>query len=257
MTTDNSTANKKIALVTGALGGIGTAICHALIQAGYHIIATYTHKADSTVNRGEAWLKEEGMNASDFTFVETNLTDHEAATKAILDAIEKAGHIDVLVNNAGITRDTTFKKMTYEQWSEVIDTNLKSLFTVTQPVFNKMLEQKSGRIVSISSVNGLKGQFGQTNYSATKAGIIGFSKALAQEGAKSGVTVNVVAPGYTGTKMVMAVPEKVMESIKAGIPMGRLAQPEEIAAAVVYLVSDGAAYITGETINVNGGQYMH
>jgi acetoacetyl-CoA reductase len=242
MTTDNSTANKKIALVTGALGGIGTAICHALIQAGYHIIATYTHK---------------GMNASDFTFVETNLTDHEAATKAIVDAIEKAGHIDVLVNNAGITRDTTFKKMTYEQWSEVIDTNLKSLFTVTQPVFNKMLEQKSGRIVSISSINGLKGQFGQTNYSATKAGIIGFSKALAQEGAKSGVTVNVVAPGYTGTKMVMAVPEKVMESIKAGIPMGRIAQPEEIAAAVMYLVSDGAAYITGETINVNGGQYMH
>ena len=124
-----------------------------------------------------------------------------------------------------------------------------------------MLEQKSGSIVSISSINGLKGQFGQTNYSATKAGIIGFSKALAQEGAKSGVTVNVVAPGYTGTKMVMAVPEKVMEkvmeSIKAGIPMGRLAQPEEIAAAVMYLVSDGAAYITGETINVNGGQYMH
>ena len=139
----------------------------------------------------------------------------------------------------------------------MIDTNLKSLFTVTQPVFNKMLEQKSGRIVSISSINGLKGQFGQTNYSATKAGIIGFSKALAQEGAKSGVTVNVVAPGYTGTKMVMAVPEKVMESIKAGIPMGRIAQPEEIAAAVMYLVSDGAAYITGETINVNGGQYMH
>lgn len=256
-TTNHSTSTKKIALVTGALGGIGTAICHALSQAGYHIIATYTHKADSTVNRGEAWLKEEGLNPRDFTFIQTNLNDHDAASQAIHDAIETAGHIDVLVNNAGITRDTTFKKMTYAQWSEVIDTNLKSLFTVTQPVFNKMLEQQSGRIVSISSINGLKGQFGQTNYSATKAGIIGFSKALAQEGAKSGVTVNVVAPGYTGTKMVMSVPEKVMDSIKANIPMGRIAQPEEIAAAVMYLVSDAAAYVTGETINVNGGQYMH
>lgn len=256
-TTDHSTATKKIALVTGALGGIGTAICHALNQAGYHIIATYTPKADSTVNRGQAWLQAEGLNQSDFTFVEINLNDHDTATKAINEVIEKVGQIDVLVNNAGITRDTTFKKMTYEQWSEVIDTNLKSLFTVTQPVFNKMLEQKSGRIVSISSINGLKGQFGQTNYSATKAGIIGFSKALAQEGAKSGITVNVVAPGYTGTKMVMAVPDKVMESIKAGIPMGRIALPEEIAAAVMYLVSEAAAYVTGETINVNGGQYMH
>lgn len=256
MSNSTSTTDKKVALVTGALGGIGTAICRALLDGGYHVLATYTPRADQA-NRGENWAKEENLDINNLTFIETNLTDHASASQAISQAIEKAGRIDVLVNNAGITRDTTFKKMSFEQWSEVINTNLLSLFTTTQPVFNKMLEQKSGRIVSISSINGLKGQFGQANYSATKAGIIGFSKALAQEGAKSGVTVNVVAPGYTGTKMVMAVPEKVLESIKAGIPMNRLALPEEIAAAVMYLVSDGASYVTGETINVNGGQYMH
>ena len=255
-TTHNSQSDPKIALVTGALGGIGTAICKALIAGGYHVIATYTPRADQT-NRGETWAKNENLDATKLTFIETNLTDHVNATQAICQAIETAGRIDVLVNNAGITRDTTFKRMSFEQWSDVINTNLMSLFTVTQPVFNKMLEQKSGRIVSISSINGLKGQFGQVNYSATKAGIIGFSKALAQEGAKSGVTVNVVAPGYTGTKMVMAVPAKVLEGITAAIPMNRLAMPEEIAAAVMYLVSDGAAYVTGETLNVNGGQYMH
>lgn len=249
-------ADKKVALVTGALGGIGTAICKALLDGGYHVLATYTPRADQA-NRGENWAKEENLDLTHLTFIEANLTDHAGATQAINQALETAGRIDVLVNNAGITRDTTFKKMTFEQWSEVIDTNLTSLFTVTQPVFNKMLEQKSGRIISISSINGLKGQFGQANYSATKAGIIGFSKALAQEGAKAGVTVNVVAPGYTGTKMVMAVPEKVLDSIKSGIPMNRLALPEEIATAVMYLVSDGAGYVTGETINVNGGQYMH
>jgi len=253
MTTDNSTANKKIALVTGALGGIGTAICHALIQAGYHIIATYTPKADSTVNRGEAWLKEEGMNASDFTFVETNLTDHEAATKAILDAIEKAGHIDVLVNNAGITRDTTFKKMTYEQWSEVIDTNLSSLFTVTQPVFNKMLEQKSGRIVSISSINGLKGQFGQTNYSTAKAGLHGFTMALAQEVASKGVTVNTVSPGYIATDMVKAIREDVLEKIVGTIPVKRLGTPDEIASICAWIASEDGAFSTGADFSLNGG----
>lgn len=256
MSTSDKSTDKKVALVTGALGGIGTDICHALVDGGYHVIATYTPHADSTGSRSEAWLKDENLNADDFTFIETDLTQHKTATQAISDAIEKAGRIDVLVNNAGITRDTTFKKMSFEQWSAVLDTNLKALYTTTFPVFNKMLEQKSGRIINISSINGVKGQFGQTNYSAAKAGIIGFSKALAQEGAKSGVTVNVVAPGYTGTKMVMAVPEKVLDSIKSGIPMGRLAEPKEIAAAVMYLVSDGAAYVTGATININGGQYM-
>jgi acetoacetyl-CoA reductase len=146
--------------------------------------------------------------------------------------------------------------MTFEQWTQVIDTNLKTLFTVTQPVFLKMLEQKNGRIVNISSVNGLKGQFGQANYSATKAGIIGFSKALAQEGARSNICVNVVAPGYTATPMVTAMREEVVKSIEDQIPLQRLARPEEIAAAVLYLVSDNGAYITGETLSVNGGLYM-
>lgn len=254
-TTDNQST--KYALVTGALGGIGTDICHALVEEGYHVIATYTPREGADTHRGHDWLAQENLDKSAFTFLEVDLTDHDATTSAIHEVLAKTGRIDVLVNNAGITRDSTFKKMTFEQWSAVIDTNLKTLFTVTQPVFNKMLEQKSGRIISISSINGLKGQFGQTNYSAAKAGIIGFSKALAQEAAKSGITVNVIAPGYTGTKMVMAVPEKVLDGIKAGIPMGRLAEPKEIAAAVKYLISDGAAFVTGETLNVNGGQYMH
>lgn len=153
-------------------------------------------------------LKTKALQKTDVRFVLTNLNEHEAATAAIQEAIDAEGRVDVLVNNAGITRDATFKKMSYTQWSEVIETNLKTLFTVTQPVFNKMLEQKSGRIVNISSVNGLKGQFGQANYSATKAGIIGFSKALAQEGARSNICVNVVAPGYTATPMVTAMRKK-------------------------------------------------
>ena len=202
-------------------------------------------------------LKTKALQKTDVRFVLTNLNEHEAATAAIQEAIDAEGRVDVLVNNAGITRDATFKKMSYTQWSEVIETNLKTLFTVTQPVFNKMLEQKSGRIVNISSVNGLKGQFGQANYSATKAGIIGFSKALAQEGARSNICVNVVAPGYTATPMVTAMREEVIKSIEAQIPLQRLAAPTEIAAAVMYLVSDHAAYVTGETLSINGGLYMH
>lgn len=255
-TINNSTSDKKVALVTGALGGIGTAICHALVKDSYHIIATYTASESNETHRGHDWLEAEQLNENDFTFVEADLSQHEAATKSLTEAIDSVGRVDVLVNNAGITRDSTSKKMSYEQWSAVLDTNLKPLFTVTQPVYNKMLEQKSGRIISISSINGVKGQFGQTNYSAAKAGIIGYTKALAQEAAKSGITVNVIAPGYTGTKMVMVMPEKVLDSIKEGIPMGRLAYPDEIAAAVMYLVSDGAAFMTGATLNINGGQYM-
>jgi acetoacetyl-CoA reductase len=171
--------------------------------------------------------------------------------------LDEFGHVDVLVNNAGITRDTTFKKMTATQWSEVIDTNLNSLFNMTQPLFAHMCTRKYGRIVNISSVNGQKGQFGQANYSAAKAGMIGFSKALAYEGARSNVTVNVVAPGYTETPMVAAMREEVLEGIKAQVPMQRLATPVEVAQAVAYLASDKAAYITGETLALNGGLYMN
>lgn len=228
-------SERKIALVTGALGGIGSEICRSLFQEGYKIIATVVPREEA---REIQWLKDEGFSQDDVRFVLGDLTNHEAMSAAITEAIEAEGRVDVLVNNAGVTRDATFKKMTYEQWSQVLDINLKTLFTVTQPVFNKMLEQKSGRIVCISSVNGVKGQFGQANYAATKAGMIGFAKSLALEGARSGVTVNVVAPGYTATPMVTAMREDVVKSIEAQIPAQRLATPEEIAAAVMYLVSD-------------------
>lgn len=246
-------SERKIALVTGALGGIGSEICRSLFQEGYKIIATVVPRKEA---REIQWLKDEGFSQDDVRFVLGDLTNHEAMSAAITEAIEAEGRVDVLVNNAGVTRDATFKKMTYEQWSQVLDINLKTLFTVTQPVFNKMLEQKSGRIVCISSVNGVKGQFGQANYAATKAGMIGFAKSLALEGARSGVTVNVVAPGYTATPMVTAMREDVVKSIEAQIPAQRLATPEEIAAAVMYLVSDQAGYVTGETLSVNGGLYM-
>lgn len=247
-------SDRKVALVTGALGGIGSEVTRQLLQKGYRIIATVLANEKG---RQEAWLKQEGATADDVRFLAVDITDHEVAYKAVKEAIDAEGRIDVLVNNAGITRDATFKKMTFEQWSAVLDTNLKSLFTITQPVFLKMLEQKSGRIINISSVNGLKGQFGQTNYSAAKAGIIGFTKALAFEGARSGICVNAVAPGYTATPMVTAMKEEALDAVKKQIPMLRLAETKEIAAAVLYLASDEAAYVTGETLSVNGGLYMH
>ncbi|TIO69085.1 MAG: acetoacetyl-CoA reductase, partial [Mesorhizobium sp.] len=165
------------------------------------------------------------------------------------------GPVSVLVNNAGITRDTMFHKMTREQWKEVIDTNLSGVFNMTHPLWNGMRDRKFGRVITISSINGQKGQMGQVNYSASKAGDIGFTKALAQEGARAGITVNVVCPGYIATDMVMAVPEKVRESIIAQIPVGRLGEPEEIARCVVFLASEDAGFITGSTISANGGQY--
>ena len=246
-------SERKVAFVTGALGGIGSEICRQLVKANYKVIATVVPREE---DREKQWLKSEGFQQEDVRFVLTDLTHHADATSAIQDAIQAEGRVDVLVNNAGITRDATFKKMSFEQWSQVIDTNLKTLFTVTHPVFNKMLEQKQGRIVNISSVNGLKGQFGQANYSAAKAGMIGFTKALAQEGARSNVCVNVVAPGYTATPMVTGMREEVIKSIEDQIPLQRLAQPEEIAAAVMYLVGEYGTYITGETLSINGGLYM-
>ena len=244
------------ALVTGASRGLGKAIALQLAaDHKLHILINYASNkqaAEETLTT----IKNSGGSGELLPF---NVQDHETVNAA-LDHWHKENEdkfISVLVNNAGITRDATFKKMSYEQWSQVIDTNLKTLFTVTQPVFNKMLEQKSGRIVNISSVNGLKGQFGQANYSASKAGIIGFTKALAQEGARSNICVNVVAPGYTATPMVTAMREDVIKSIEAQIPLQRLAAPAEIAAAVMYLVSEHGAYVTGETLSINGGLYMH
>ena len=250
---EKESANKKVAIVTGALGGIGTAICKELVQSGYHVIATLS-KDDP--ERTQKWCDDNGFNPNSFEFLPVDISDHEHAIAAIEEAVDKHDSIYTLINGAGITADSSFKKMTFEQWKQVIDTNLVSLYTVTHPVFAKMLKQKTGRIVNISSVNGLRGQYGQTNYSAAKAGMIGFTKALAQEGASASITANVVAPGYTFTPMVEDVPEHIMDKIKETIPMKRLASAKEIAAACMYLISEEAIFVTGETLSVNGGQYM-
>lgn len=245
---------KKLALVTGSDGGIGSAITEKLVNQGYRVIAAYY---PGNLHIAEQCFSEKGLTSDQVRPFELDVTNSEECATRLLALLEEEGTIDVLVNNAGITRDGQFKKMTIENWKAVIDTNLNSVFNVTQPLFAAMCEKGNCRVVNISSVNGLKGQFGQTNYSAAKAGMIGFTKALAFEGAKFGVTANVVAPGYTGTPMVQAMRPEVLESIENEIPMKRLARPEEIAGAVAYLVSDAGAYVTGETLSINGGLYMH
>jgi 3-oxoacyl-[acyl-carrier-protein] reductase (EC 1.1.1.100) len=244
---------KKLALVTGAKGGIGSAITEKLVQDDYRVIAThFTGGAECA----QDWFKEQGFKPDQVRLFELDVTDTAQCATRIAKLLEEEGTVDVLVNNAGITRDSVFKKMDADKWHDVINTNLNSLFNVTQPLFAAMCEKGGGRIINISSVNGQKGQFGQANYAAAKAGMMGFSKSLAAEGARAGVTVNVVAPGYTATPMVTAMRDDVLESITSQIPMKRLAKPEEIAASVAYLASEAGAYITGETLSVNGGLYM-
>ncbi|MCG6414666.1 SDR family oxidoreductase [Vibrio fluvialis] len=244
---------KKVALITGSKGGIGSAISSKLVEDGYRVIATYyTGNYQCALD----WFNEKHFTEEQVRLFELDVTDTQECAERLSVLLEEEGTIDVVVNNAGITRDGVFKKMTAASWKEVIDTNLNSLFNVTQPLFASMCEKGNGRVINISSVNGLKGQFGQTNYSAAKAGMIGFSKALAAEGARSGVTVNVIAPGYTATPMVEQMRPEVLESIVQTIPMQRLAKPEEIASAVSFLASEAGAYITGETLSVNGGLYM-
>lgn len=247
-------SENKIALVTGAMGGIGTAICHSLAGDGYTVLATHRPGKEDFA---QLWLQEEVFSNGEVKTLALDVCDTTSCGAALKEVIEQYGHIDVLVNNAGITRDTTFKRMSFDQWEDVINTNLHSLFNVTQPLFNSMCEQGNGRIINITSINGLKGQFGQANYAAAKAGMIGFTKSLALESARFGVTVNAVAPGYTATPMVAALDDAVLDSIKAQIPEKRLATPEEIAKSISYLASDAAGFITGETLNINGGQYMH
>ncbi|MDK9692521.1 beta-ketoacyl-ACP reductase [Azospira sp.] len=242
----------KVALVTGALGGLGTAISQALAKEGYKVVAAYHPEFD----KKEEWLAEqEAAGFKDFVLVPGDVSDYESAKAMIAEAEAKVGPIDILVNNAGITRDKFFVKMDKGQWDAVINTNLNSLFNVTHHVAAKMGERGWGRIVNISSVNGVKGQAGQTNYSAAKAGVIGFTKALAQEFAAKGVTVNAIAPGYVATKMVTAIREDILKGIIDSVPMKRLAKPEEIGAAVVYLTSELAGFVTGATLNINGGLY--
>ena len=240
--------SKKLALVTGGKGGIGTEICERLYSDGFAVVSTYIHNAE----RLSAWSEQH----KHINMVQCDVSDYEACKKMAEEIQSQWGLPEVIVNNAGITHDTTFKRMSHQQWSEVLRTNLDSAFNVTQPFFAKMLERKSGRIVNISSINGQKGQFGQVNYSAAKAGLHGFTMALAQEAASSGITVNTISPGYTATPMVTAIRQDVLDKIIAQIPVKRLAQPEEIAAAVSYLCSNEASFVTGINMPVNGGQFM-
>lgn len=243
---------KRIALVTGGMGGIGTAICKALAESGHIVVTTY-----SKPGREQAWLADmKGLGLKDIHAYQCDVTD-TAACKALAEKVAKdLGPVDVLVNNAGITRDCSFKKQTKDDWDAVLRTNLDSLFNMTKPVVDGMGDRGFGRIINISSINGQKGQFGQTNYSAAKAGMHGFTMALAQEVARKGVTVNTISPGYIATDMVMAVAEETRDKIVAQIPVGRLGKPEEIAALVAFLASEQAGFITGANVAMNGGQHM-
>jgi len=238
----------RVAVVTGGTRGIGRAISVALKDAGYEVAATYAGNDEAA----QQFKSETGIPVYKF-----DVADFSACTEGVK-AIEAAlGPVEVLVNNAGITRDATMHRMRPDQWNNVIRTNLDSCFNMSRAVIEGMRGRGFGRIVNISSINGQAGQIGQTNYAAAKAGIQGFTKALAQEGASRGVTVNAVAPGYVETDMVRAVPANVMEQIVARIPVGRLGKPEEIARAVLFLAADEAGFITGSTLSINGGQYMH
>ena len=237
----------RTALVTGGSRGIGAAISVALKTAGYKVAANYAGNDEAAAK----FTAETGIPTYKWS-----VADYDACAAGIANVEADLGPIDVLVNNAGITRDAPFHKMTRQQWQEVMDTNLSGVFNMTHPIWPGMRDLKFGRVITISSINGQKGQFGQANYSAAKAGDLGFTKALAQEGARAGITVNAICPGYIGTDMVMAVPEKVRESIIAQIPVGRLGEPEEIARCVVFLASDDAGFITGSTITANGGQFF-
>ncbi len=245
--------SKKIALITGGMGGLGTAICKALAADGFIMVANclpgFPQKDD--------WLARTRAEGYDFHAAEGDVADYESCAAMVKKIEAEIGPVDVLVNNAGITRDGMFRKMGKGDWDAVLATNLDSVFNVTHQVLQGMAERGWGRVINMSSVNGVKGQFGQANYSAAKAGILGFTKAIAQEMATKGVTVNAIAPGYIGTDMVMAIKPEVREQIVATIPMGRLGKPEEIGHLVRYLASDLAGFMTGATLNINGGLHMY
>lgn len=241
-----------IALVTGATGGLGTDMVKKLTDDGYKVLGTYNSAA-----KAEAWRERMLADGYDIPLYQMNVADFDEVGHAVVRMNADWGTIDVLVNNAGITRDGAFYKMTKQAWDEVIATNLNSVFNCSRHVINPMIEQQWGRIINISSVNGQRAQFGQTNYAAAKAGMHGFTKTLAIEVAKKGVTVNTISPGYIGTDMVMAVAEPVRDQIIAGIPVGRLGGTDEIAWLVSFLASERAAFITGANIAINGGQHVY
>ncbi len=242
---------EKIAVVTGGFGGIGKAICIALGQQGYTIVSTYMREG-----RQDAWIQElKDLNIK-ADAIQCDVSEFDQCQSFANQVHEKYGDISVLINNAGIARDATLRKMPVEIWEKVIHTNLDSVFNMCRVFIDDMVNQKAGRIVNIASVNGQKGQFGQANYSAAKAGVHGFTMALAQEVARKGVTVNTISPGYTATEIIESVPQEILESICNSTPVGRLGKPEEIAELAKYLVSDHAAFITGTNIDINGGLYM-
>jgi acetoacetyl-CoA reductase len=238
----------RVAVVTGGTRGIGAAISKALKAAGCKVAANYG---------GNDEAAQKFKSATGIPVYKWDVSSYQACVDGLKKLESELGPVDILVNNAGITRDGMFHKMTPEQWTAVINTNLNSLFNMCRPVIEGMRERKFGRIINVSSMNGQKGQMGQSNYSAAKAGELGFTKALAQESARSGITVNAVCPGYIGTEMVLAVPKEVLEkNILPQIPIGRLGQPDEVGRCVVFLASDEAGFITGSTLTANGGQYM-
>lgn len=246
-------AQQRVVLVTGGMGGLGETISTKMVDAGYRVVVTYS--PGNTKHKD--WLADMKSRGYDMVAVGCDVADMDSCTRAVAEVLDEVGAVDVLVNNAGITRDMTFKKMDKVNWDAVMRTNLDSLFNMTKQVADGMVERGWGRIINVSSVNGSKGAFGQTNYSAAKAGVHGFTKALALEVAKKGVTVNTISPGYIGTKMVTAIPEEVLNTkILPQIPVGRLGKPEEVAGLVIYLASDEAAFLTGANIAINGGQHM-
>ena len=245
-------AVSRIAFVSGGMGGIGSAICRRLGRAGHTVVAGCLPGYE----KKEEWLERMRTEGYRVHAAEGDVSAFDSCAEMFNRILEEVGAVDILVNNAGITRDSVFKRMTEQDWMAVINTNLNSVFNVTRQVIDGMVERGWGRVINISSVNAIKGQFGQTNYSAAKAGMAGFAKALAQEVVRKGVTVNTVSPGYVETDMVKAIRQEIREQIVASIPMGRLARPEEIAAVVAFLASDEAGYITGANISVNGGMHM-
>lgn len=245
-------ANKRVVLVTGATGGLGTAMCRKLHSDGYRVVGNY-----HTKEKADLWMQKMNDEGLHIELFYGDVSDYESAGKMIAEIEEKIGNIDVLVNNAGITRDGRLINMKPEDWHAVIHTNLDSVFNCSRQVLQGMMDRNFGRIINISSVNGQRGQFGQTNYSAAKAGMHGFTKSLAMEVSKYGVTVNTISPGYIATDMVMAVPEKVLNQIVAQVPMGRLGGTHEVAHLVSFLASKETSFITGANYSINGGQHVY
>jgi acetoacetyl-CoA reductase len=247
-------AGKKVAVITGGMGGLGESITTKMADAGYRVVVTYS----PSNTKYKAWLEEMKGRGYSFSAFPVDVVDFDDCARKCAQIQGECGAIDILVNNAGITRDMTFKKMTKADWDAVMRTNLDSCFNMTKQVMDGMVERTWGRIINVSSVNGQKGAFGQTNYSAAKAGIHGFTKALALEVARKGVTINTISPGYIGTKMVTAIPKEILDSkILPQIPTGRLGKPDEVAGLIIYLCSDEAAFVTGANISINGGQHMY